>query len=773
MLLDRVGKHLRPSEEWFVLGLLATAVALLVTAVREVRWTPEDGVLVPAAAVGLLLGALLAKRPLHAFWAWLLLLLYGLLITFVSLARLWPPLAALAEGWEATRQFWLYQGALFYDRAGGWLLAVMGGGSSRETIVFTAIMGLAAYLLAAFAAWVTLRWQRPLPGLLLMGLAMALNGYFGVPPIWSLVLFVGVAVLLTAVVNFIHLKSEWAQNQVDYPEDIQFDSIGYAAVIAFFLLALAMALPAFSISRIQTWFASLAPVAQAESSFEQAFTGIDVPRQNVSEPNLGGVGGSGILPRQFLLGLPPELQETVVFTAVVTLNIQGQEFPAPGELLAGVHWRALSYDVYTGQGWAISEERLEPMPPFRLISSPAHEAQTALTQVVYWHETDRLIRYTMGLPYLFDQATIVSWRGLNDLARVRAQTVAGNNRYTASSRLATAAPAQLRQAQLADVPAPLMERYTALPDDLPPRIGELAREVTALHTNPYDQARALEQFLRQYPYSLTTPPPPARTDPVAYFLFDLQEGYCDYYASSMVVMARTLGLPARLAVGYLGRPPDETGVQTMRQINAHSWAEVYFAGYGWVEFEPTAGFASPRDTAVTFNPADFTVAVGPPPVNEYVSPPIPPAEPTRPFPWQRLVVIGLLAITLLWWRRRQQQERARRADGVVWSYGRLQDNARKIGLPPSPSYTPTEFSQALLTRLSHFRPTPWLAAMRTPIAHITLLYNERRYGGLPAGGHEEATRAWKQLQGPFWRLRLRGRSGGSEAQARRAKRGKE
>lgn len=758
VLIAKVNKQLRPSENWLVLALLATAVVLLITAVREVRWTPEDNVLIPAAAAGLLLGALLALRPLPAFWAWLLLLLYGLLITFVSLARLWPPLAALATGWEATRQFWLYQGALFYDRAGGWFLAVTGGGSSQETIAFTAVMGLAAYLLAAFAAWATLRWQRPLPGLLLMGLALALNGYFGVADIWWLVLFVGVAVLLTAVVNFTHLKSEWNHHQVDYPEDIQFESIGYAAVIALFLLALAMLLPSFSISRVQAWFASLAPVAQAESSFEQAFTGIDVPRQQLSTPDHGGVGGSGILPRQYLLGLPPELAQTVVLTASVTVNVQGQEFLAPAELLAGVHWRALSYDVYTGRGWAISEERLEPLPPFRLIPIPTHEAQTALNQVVTWHDEDRLIRYTIGLPYLFDQATIVSWRGLNDLARVRAQTAAANRRYTVSSRLATATPAQLRQASLADVPPPLLERYTALPDDLPPRIGELAQEVTAMYTNPYDQARALEQFLRQYPYSLETPPPPARADPVEYFLFDLQQGYCDYYASSMVVMARTLGLPARLVVGYLGQPPDETGIQTLRQINGHSWAEVYFANYGWVEFEPTAGFVSPRDTAVTFNPANFSLEVGPPPVNEYIPPPIPPAEPVRPFPWPQLIIIGVLVIALWWWWRRQRREQARRADGVVWSYGRLQENARKIGLTPTASHTPTEFSQALLARLAQFgrrkRLAATAAAMRAPIAHITLLYNERRYGGLEAGGHDEATRAWKQLQRPFWRLRL-------------------
>jgi hypothetical protein len=291
-----------------------------------------------------------------------------------------------------------------------------------------------------------------------------------------------------------------------------------------------------------------------------------------------------------------------------------------------------------------------------------------------------------------------------------------------------------------------------LPDDVPLRVVYLAQDVAAAYDNPYDQARALEQFLRQYPYSLEVDLPPARVDPVEYFLFDLQRGYCDYYASSMVVMARALGLPARLAVGYLAQPPDEAGVQTVRQINGHSWAEVYFAEYGWVEFEPTATFTSPRDTAVTLNPANFAFEVQPPFTDTYTPPPIPPASPIRPFPWWRLLVVGALAMGLVWLWRRQRRERAARADGVVWSYGRLQHNAQKIGLAVTSSQTPTEFSRALQDHLQQF--PPGRGGLHTPILLITRLYNQRRYGGMVTGGHEQAMRAWQQLRRPFWRLRL-------------------
>lgn len=762
-VLDRANKRLRPGEGWLVFLLLATAVVVLVSATREVGWVAEDGVIIPAAFAGLLLGVILAKRPLPPLLAWLLLTAYALLITFLTLARLFPPFATLRQGWPATRHFWLQNGAVFLDRAGGWLVAMRSGGSSQETVLFAAALGMLAFFLAALAAWATFRWQRPLPALLLMGLALALNGYYGVAPIWWTGLYVGVTVLLTAVVNYHRLQREWEQSHIDYPEDIRLELLGYAAVIAVILLTLALALPTFSISRIQVWFESLAPVTEAESAFGQAFAGVPVPRQQMQAAGPGGVGGSGLLPRHYLLGNAPELHETVVMTAVVSVVLETEQFLPPPESWRGAHWRSLSYDVYTGRGWAISEERVEPTAPFQDIVVPAGEdladaGQTTLRQQVYWQQDERAVRYTIGLPARFDHATLVSWRGLNDLARVRVQAPESASVYEATSHLITATPQQLRRSRVEETPAALLVRYTALPPNVPNRIRELAQQVAGGYSNPYDQARALEQFLRQYPYSLNVPLPPAAVDPVDYFLFDLQMGYCDYYASSMVVMARTLGLPARLGIGFLAQTPDENGVQTIRQIHGHSWAEIYFAGYGWVEFEPTTAFASARDTAVVPFIDRFDFQPQPSFVENDTPPPIPQANPARPFPWSRLLLILAAAVLLALAWRRQRQERRRRADGVVWAYGRLQHSAHKLGQWPDASQTPQEFSHALLARLDGWAQNksrrPRLLAMRAPITRLTHLYNQRRYAGLPAGGQEEARRAWGELQRPLWWLRL-------------------
>jgi len=111
--------------------------------------------------------------------------------------------------------------------------------------------------------------------------------------------------------------------------------------------------------------------------------------------------------------------------------------------------------------------------------------------------------------------------------------------------------------------------------------------------NPYDKAKAIEAYLRtNYPYDLDVPAPPEGQDVADYFLFDLQKGYCDYYATTMVVLARASGLPARFVSGYAPGSYDAPNAEyVIRELDAHSWVEIYFPEIGWIEFEPTASIA--------------------------------------------------------------------------------------------------------------------------------------------------------------------------------------
>ncbi len=735
-----------PVGDWLAFVLLASVVACLMMAVVEVKWIPEDGVVILTAAIGLVMGVVLAKRPLRGPVVWLFITLYGFVITIIYLADLWPPMSnfILKDDFLLT-PFWRQNSALFYDRVASWFKAVFSGGSSRETIVFAIGLGLSAWFLAAYAGWSTFRQHKPLHGLTLMGVAIALNGYFGKAELHWSAIFVGLTTVLTAVLHYTHMEQEWQTNGVDYSDEVRLELIVYSIFISIVLLTFSVTIPAVNFKELVRRFQSQPAVQQTEAVLERALGGVRRPQRGTGP---GGVGGSGIMPRSYLLGNPPELSERVVMTANVNLiGENGVEFTAPPALLQGTHWRGLSYDVYTGRGWALSEERQELTQANEHIPVPQISEPLQLSQSVNWEFDKRVIRYTLGLPLQFDHDVTVNWRGLEDLSRVQGE----ENKYTVITQLSNATADELRSGSLQNVPPAILARYTALPASVPQRIRDLAEEVAGGIDNPYDQALALEQFLRQYPYSLDVELPPPDVDIIEFFLFELQKGYCDYYASSMAVMARSLGLPARVAVGFLAQPPDDSGLQTIYQINAHSWTEVYFADYGWVEFEPTAAFPNPHTIFTENESAELETP------EVIAAPPIPEQAPVRRWHWQRFLLILFLVVPLGWYWWRQRGVRAE-DDTVLWAYGRTQYQAEQLGMPLLPNQTPREFTNSFLRQLQLLnhssRMQQVVDAISYPLQKLTTIYEERRYRENPADERSAATRLWQVMKRPFWTLRL-------------------
>lgn len=140
----------------------------------------------------------------------------------------------------------------------------------------------------------------------------------------------------------------------------------------------------------------------------------------------------------------------------------------------------------------------------------------------------------------------------------------------------------------------IYSRYLQLPDTLPGRVRDLAVSLAEGSTNNYDRVKAVEDYLSgNYPYTLTPKATPMDRDFVDYFLFDQKEGYCTYYASAMTVLVRALGIPARYVEGYVTPPSPKSGsTYEVTNNQAHAWVEVYFEGFGWYTFEPTAPFVS-------------------------------------------------------------------------------------------------------------------------------------------------------------------------------------
>ncbi len=142
----------------------------------------------------------------------------------------------------------------------------------------------------------------------------------------------------------------------------------------------------------------------------------------------------------------------------------------------------------------------------------------------------------------------------------------------------------------------IYNEYLQVPNNLPQRVKDLAVSLVSRADTDYDKAKAIEQYLsKNYPYNLDVRSTPRNRDFVDYFLFDLKQGYCSYYASAMAVLARCVGLPARYVEGYM-LPPEPTKNDSTTYIvtnmQAHAWVEIYFEGYGWLPFEPTSPFSA-------------------------------------------------------------------------------------------------------------------------------------------------------------------------------------
>ena len=164
-----------------------------------------------------------------------------------------------------------------------------------------------------------------------------------------------------------------------------------------------------------------------------------------------------------------------------------------------------------------------------------------------------------------------------------------------SSDIEQAAASDLRTAGTT-YPPDVVSNYLHLPE-LDRRIPQLAEQITASANSNYDKARAVETYLRtHFGYTLQL----SRTvphDPLANFLFERKQGHCEYFASSMAVMLRSLGIPSRVVNGFrTGEFNDLTSQYVVRASNAHSWVEAYFPNYGWVAFDPTPGASFPART---------------------------------------------------------------------------------------------------------------------------------------------------------------------------------
>ena len=262
-------------------------------------------------------------------------------------------------------------------------------------------------------------------------------------------------------------------------------------------------------------------------------------------------------------------------------------------------WRGVALTKFDGRVWSNPFEQRE----VRRATDGSYSLRSALAPT--WPTSGRKIHYRVLMEPIGTNVFFLAEKPASIAGNYhRLSTDAGGavynldldhpiSRYEADSLLAAPDSEELRLTSNA-VPGG-MESYL----DLPPtdlRISRLAEEITASTSTNYDRALAIEHYLKtHFGYTLELPRTLPR-DPLAAFLFERKQGHCEYFASAMTVMLRTLHIPSRVITGFrTGEFNDLTGQYVVRASNAHAWVEAYFPGAGWISFDPTpAGGLSNR-----------------------------------------------------------------------------------------------------------------------------------------------------------------------------------
>lgn len=315
----------------------------------------------------------------------------------------------------------------------------------------------------------------------------------------------------------------------------------------------------------------------------------------------GALARSGYGQDDSSLGGPLQVDTTPVFTARTS------------EL---TYWRGESKSFYDGKGWTEPNQTLEPY-----VSTNQPVTDRSVMQEILWNTKSpnnqlfvggKLLSVDMLLSEKGKPQTPSSLLASKSNGKVTLPEIMDPLSYYKITVQPVQEDPSILNTDTGGYPSDIAGEYLQLPAALPRSVRSIAEQVTANRLTPYAKAVAIEQYLSNtYTYSLEKPTHPSRNeDFVSHFLFVDRTGYCDHFSTSMVVMLRSVGVPARWVKGFApgslqaSSNGDRLKEVMVRNQDAHSWVEVYFPSMGWVPFEPTPGFSRissdhPRETLTT------------------------------------------------------------------------------------------------------------------------------------------------------------------------------
>ena len=774
-------------------ALLMTALGSVVFGMAEVVRGQDFGLLLAFSILGLILAWILARSRLSGPAAGVLILAAGFLLVVARIGRLEGPSFALIEAWirvilhgwpwnhadwtpflRSLMDLWEPLRAL-QERLALWGRGLFGGESVIDPASTALVWGWIFWAVSAWAGWSVRRWREPFLGALPAGALLAGSLNFAHAAIASLLVFIGAIWLLKVVIDLSERQRDWTMRGIDYPDDTLADLAVVSIALTMALVSAAALAPSLSISKISDLLESFRP--PQPGPVIRAGESLGLKQQPVAPRPLSDLYAPG-LPRSHLLGSGPELSQEIVMTVRT-----GELAPNPASVpvsqpVPRYYWRGLTFDRYTGRGWVTTVTNTydyKAEQDLQAAELPNHRLVRQDIQLVGKPNPTGNVLYIAGELVTANPAYKADWRPGPPRPVRPAQGSAPVNEsdsdlfgasiqatsYPAESLVPIASEEQLRSAG-EDYPDWIRKRYLALPDSVPVRVLSLARDLTATQATPYDRARAIEAYLRTFPYSLKLPQPPGTQDVADFFLFDLKRGYCDYYATAMVVLARAAGLPARLVMGYASGQYDPLNARyIVTEADAHSWPEIYFPGYGWIEFEPTASQPSIE------RPSGAEASQTPEPLPGEDSSTGGGFRPRISWDWLAwikwippllgaVLISGLLALAIDLLRLRILPPQAT----LATLFRRLYQQGRPLAVPSRRGDTPYEYTASFANRLATlskgYRWRRLLAPPMIELRRLADLYVQALYSPTPINERDraEAVRAWSRLGWRLWLARF-------------------
>jgi len=704
--------------------------------ITAAEWSDNLGIITFAAAGGATLSILFANiRRMPGALAHLIILILTAPVTATLGTLVLPDVLTFEE-----------KLVVLFERVWAWANIVLVGGSGTDNLIFVLQLCAVMWLIAYIAGWSIYRQHQVWGALVPTGCTILLNLFYAAPQSGLYIgMFILSAMLLLVRLNLQSMEQSWRRTAVGYSPDISLDFLWYGALVTLILMVMVWILPASPPG--PAWLEFLEPLQSPWQSFEDQFNRLFSSLNPVPRPASAAFFGSTLS-----LGGPIKLGQRPIMDI---------------EALYARYWRAATYDKYSGVGWVSTQLDLVNLNANDLRLDGLRDLlRVEVTQTVKVLVNDRDILYAQSQPIRFSIPVEIRYTKtpspeaaptIFDVSLVRSRRpLREGSRYVVTSYISVTDEESLR-ADSVNYPSTIT-RYLQLPDELPVRVRNLAKEIAAQSDNPYDQATALEKYVRKHvKYSESVSPPPPNRDGVDYTLFERPEGYCNYYASALAVMARAVGIPARVVSGYsLGE--FESGTFRIVEANAHSWVEIYFPSYGWVEFEPTANKPEiERPKRQTSNvPPDPRLDDAEKKDNnldekELDDNPRAPAELTRPWwndPTSLALVgggfVGVMLVGLSTMIIVRQARRNARLLPAARTYERMLNRVRWLGIREEKFATPIERARII---------NGVLPKAQIETEHIAASYTRERFGArkLDETERAELAGAWSKWRGEWLR----------------------